>query len=223
VIGEWWTLLIIRDALFGVTRFDEFQKNLGIARNILANRLDTLVAAGVMERQCYDEGRSRYDYVLTDKGRALWPVIVTLRQWGDSWILGEGNEISLLRHKHCGEITTGVLVCDHCGEAIDQSNVRSVRGPRRAMRGPRRSPTGDGGDDGWAQHPLQPKLLLLSVAPLTMTVRAIEQPAVRDRFWAERRHRSTRREQPGTVIFWSVMQAVSSQCDRGSDTSSGRP
>jgi DNA-binding HxlR family transcriptional regulator len=129
VIGEWWTLLIIRDAFFGVTRFDEFQENLGIARNILANRLDTLVAAGVMERQCYDEGRGRYDYVLTDKGRALWPVIVTLRQWGDSWILGEGNEISLLRHKHCGEITTGVLVCDHCGESLDQSNVRSVRGP----------------------------------------------------------------------------------------------
>ena len=129
VIGEWWTLLIIRDAFFGVTRFDEFQENLGIARNILASRLDTLVAAGVMERQCYDEGRARYDYVLTEKGRALWPVIVTLRQWGDEWILGEGNEISLLRHKHCGEITTGVLVCDHCGEPLDQSNVRSVRGP----------------------------------------------------------------------------------------------
>jgi DNA-binding HxlR family transcriptional regulator len=129
VIGEWWTLLIIRDAFFGVTRFDEFQENLGIARNILASRLDTLVAAGVMERQCYDEGRGRYDYLLTDKGRALWPVIVTLRQWGDAWILGEGNEISLLRHKHCGEITTGVLVCDHCGEALDQTTVRSVRGP----------------------------------------------------------------------------------------------
>src|SRR5580765_3632655 len=129
VIGEWWTLLIIRDAFFGVTRFDEFQENLGIARNILTNRLDTLVAAGVMERQCYDEGRGRYDYVLTDKGRALWPVIVTLRQWGDRWMLGEGNEVTLLRHKDCGEITTGVLVCDHCGEPLARESVRSVRGP----------------------------------------------------------------------------------------------
>jgi DNA-binding HxlR family transcriptional regulator len=129
VIGEWWTLLIIRDAFFGVTRFDEFQENLGIARNILASRLDTLVAAGVMERQCYDEARERYDYVLTEKGRALWPVIVTLRQWGDEWMLGEGNEVSLLRHNGCGEMTTGVLVCDHCGEPLDHANVRSVRGP----------------------------------------------------------------------------------------------
>jgi DNA-binding HxlR family transcriptional regulator len=134
VIGEWWSLLIIRDAFFGVTRFDEFQENLGIARNILTNRLDTLVAAGVMERRPYDEGRERYDYVLTDKGRALWPVLVTLRQWGDRWMLGEGNEVTLLRHKHCGAITTGVLVCDHCGERMDEASVRAVRGPAAESR-----------------------------------------------------------------------------------------
>src|ERR671910_624925 len=83
VIGEWWTLLILRDAFFGVTRFEEFQTRLGIARNILAKRLDTLVEHGVLERRCYDNARGRYDYVLTDKGKALWPVLVTIRHWGE--------------------------------------------------------------------------------------------------------------------------------------------
>ena len=89
VIGEWWTPLILRDAFFGVTRFDEFQQRLGIARNILAARLDTLVDHGVLERRPYDEARGRYDYVLTDKGKALWPVLVALRQWGDEWVVGD--------------------------------------------------------------------------------------------------------------------------------------
>src|SRR5829696_9377464 len=88
VIGEWWTLLILRDAFFGVTRFEEFQSRLGIARNILTKRLDTLVDAGIFERRVYDEARDRSDYVLTEKGRALWPVLVTLRQWGDEWAMG---------------------------------------------------------------------------------------------------------------------------------------
>src|SRR6478752_4646818 len=88
VIGEWWTLLILRDAFFGVTRFEVFQERLGIARNVLAARLDALVDHGVFERRCYDEARSRFDYVLTDKGKALWPVLVTIRQWGDEWISG---------------------------------------------------------------------------------------------------------------------------------------
>src|SRR4051794_17159634 len=91
VIGEWWTLLILRDAFLGVTRFEEFQERSGIARNILSARLDTLVEHGVLERHCYDEARSRYDYVLTDKGKALWPVLVTIRQWGDEWEVGNRN------------------------------------------------------------------------------------------------------------------------------------
>ena len=77
IVGEWWTLLIIRDAFLGVTRFEELQQRLGIARNILTDRLDTLVDAGVMERHLYDEARDRYDYKLTPMGRALWPVLTT--------------------------------------------------------------------------------------------------------------------------------------------------
>lgn len=129
IIGEWWTLLILRDCFLGVRRFDDFVARLGIARNVLTNRLDTLVEAGVLERRTYDEGRGRHDYVLTDMGRALWPVMTALRQWGDEWILGAGNEPVLLEHKACDHRTTAVLTCDHCGDALDARAVRAVAGP----------------------------------------------------------------------------------------------
>ena len=130
VVGEWWTLLIIRDAFLGVTRFDDFAKRLGIARNVLTNRLDTLVDGGVMDRVPYEEGqRARFDYKLTKKGRALYPVLVTLRQWGDEWISGEGNEPVLLEHLTCGTTTTAHLVCDHCGDALVPRETRAVPGP----------------------------------------------------------------------------------------------
>src|SRR5688572_17895901 len=83
VIGEWWTMLIVRDAFLGVQRFDEFQQRLGIARNVLAQRLNKLVEAGVLERRAYQEKPVRHAYVLTDKGRDLWPVLNAMRQWGD--------------------------------------------------------------------------------------------------------------------------------------------
>jgi DNA-binding HxlR family transcriptional regulator len=127
IIGEWWTLLIVRDAFFGVTRFEEFQQRLGIARNILTKRLDTLVEAGVMERRCYDEPRARYDYVLTKKGRDLWPVLVTLRQWGDKWAIDGKAPVRLL-HMTCGAHTNAHLVCDHCGERLEGREVKAVAG-----------------------------------------------------------------------------------------------
>jgi DNA-binding HxlR family transcriptional regulator len=129
IVGEWWTLLILRDSFLGIRRFDDFVERLGISRNVLADRLGTLVDAGVLERRPYDEARSRYDYVLTDKGRALWPVLVTLRQWGDEWITGAGNEPLLLEHRDHGHTTTGHLTCDVCGERLDARSVRAVDGP----------------------------------------------------------------------------------------------
>lgn len=129
VIGEWWTLLILRDAFFGVTRFEEFQERLGIARNVLSTRLDTLVEHEVFERRTYDDARERYDYVLTEKGKALWPVLVTIRQWGDEWILGKGNEPIAMLHTSCGERTTAELMCSHCGEKLLRRDLRTVAGP----------------------------------------------------------------------------------------------
>jgi len=83
VVGEWWSMLVVRDAFLGVTRFDAFQERLGISRNILQQRLARLVDAGVLRREPYCEHPRRYDYRLTDKGRDLWPVLTAMRQWGD--------------------------------------------------------------------------------------------------------------------------------------------
>jgi DNA-binding HxlR family transcriptional regulator len=145
VIGEWWTPLILRDAFFGVTRFEEFQQRLGIARNVLAARLDTLVDHDVLARRPYDEARGRYDYVLTDKGRALWPVLVAIRQWGDEWIAGKGNEPVHMVHTSCGRQSTGVLTCDHCGQRLQRGDVRVVPGPGlhdpRIVRSPEPTPS----------------------------------------------------------------------------------
>jgi len=116
-------------ALVGVTRFEEFQQRLGIARNILAARLDTLVAAGVLERRLYDEARERYDYVLTDKGRALWPVVMTLRRWGDAWITGAVHEPVTVLHTRCGSHTSATLVCDHCRDVLEPADMRFRPGP----------------------------------------------------------------------------------------------
>jgi DNA-binding HxlR family transcriptional regulator len=129
VIGEWWTPLILRDAFLGVSRFEEFQQRLGIARNVLAARLDTLVDHRVLDRHPYDEARRRYDYVLTDKGKALWPVLVALRQWGDEWSVGKGKEPVLIVHKTCGKRSTGVLTCDNCGARLRRADMRVVPGP----------------------------------------------------------------------------------------------
>src|SRR5689334_18995546 len=129
VVGEWWTLLIIRDAFLGVTRFDDFRSRLGIARNILTDRLDTLVEADVLERRPYDDARERFDYVLTAKGRALWPVLTTLRQWGDKYVVGRGNEPIKTRHESCGHVATAHLACDSCGERMSARDVTVLPGP----------------------------------------------------------------------------------------------
>lgn len=134
IVGEWWTLLILRDCFLGVRRFDQFVERLGISRNVLTDRLDTLVDAGLLKREPYDVGRGRVDYVLTDMGRAVWPALTALRQWGDEWILGAGNEPLILEHRHpdhCDTVhrATAITVCDVCGEQLDARSVRAVPGP----------------------------------------------------------------------------------------------
>lgn len=129
IIGERWTLLILRDSFLGVRRFDEFVQRLGIARNVLTQRLDTLVVAGILERRPYRDFGNRYDYVLTEKGLALWPVLVTLRKWGDEWIFGKEAEPLLLEHRNHGHHTQALMVCDVCGERLDARSVRAIRGP----------------------------------------------------------------------------------------------
>ncbi len=127
LIGERWTLLVIREAFDGVRRFDDFQAHLDIARNVLTDRLQRLVDAGVLEKRRYQEKPPRYEYRLTEAGRDLFPVISALMAWGDRWAAPDGAPV-VLRHS-CGEVSTPGTVCSHCGEPLTLDSVRLKRGP----------------------------------------------------------------------------------------------
>jgi DNA-binding HxlR family transcriptional regulator len=136
VIGEWWTMLIIRDCFLGFSRFEDFQQRLGISRNILQTRLRTLVDYGVLERIPYSEHPPRADYKLTAKGIDLWPVLTTMRQWGDKYAAPDGPPV-VLQHRSCAHETLGVLVCDHCGGVLEARSVSAVAGENRVLSRPK--------------------------------------------------------------------------------------
>lgn len=129
VVGEWWTLLIVRDALRGATRFDEFRDSLGVARGVLSARLRKLVEQGILERRQYSEHPPRHEYALTDKGRALAPVITALTTWGDTWAPTPQGPPVLLVHEPCGHAIHPVQTCPHCHSEINSGDLRSVPGP----------------------------------------------------------------------------------------------
>jgi DNA-binding HxlR family transcriptional regulator len=131
VIGEWWSMLVVRDAFLGVTRFDDFQRRLGISRNILQQRLARLVDAGVLVRVPYSEHPPRHDYKLTDKGRDLWPVLTAMRQWGDRHAAPSGPPLYVV-HKACGSAGEAAFVCCSCEEPLGPRDVDVVAGPGRA-------------------------------------------------------------------------------------------
>jgi DNA-binding HxlR family transcriptional regulator len=128
VVGEWWSMLIVRDIFLGVSRFDQFQERLGISRNVLNQRLSRLVDAGVLVKVPYSDHPPRYDYRLTDVGRDLWPVLTAMRQWGDKHGAPDGPPLQTI-HKDCGQISDAVLTCSSCGEPIGPRDVRAVPGP----------------------------------------------------------------------------------------------
>ena len=128
VVGEWWSMLIVRDVFLGVTRFDEIQQRLGISRNILQQRLTHLVEHGVLERVPYSEHPPRSEYRLTGKGRDLWPVLTAMRQWGDRYAAPDGPPLQMI-HKDCGNNAEAVMTCSCCGERIGAGDVRAAAGP----------------------------------------------------------------------------------------------
>lgn len=129
VIGERWSLIIIRDALFaGSTRYSEFQRTLGIATNVLKDRLDGFVEAGIMRRNRYSEQPEMYEYLLTAKGRALAPALIALTQWGDTWAAPDGPPM-LYSHTACGSPVHQEVVCDGCGRLDDPAEVKARPGP----------------------------------------------------------------------------------------------
>ena len=128
VVGERWTMLILREAFLGVKRFDRFQRDLGIARNILSDRLGKLVEQEIMEKRRYSERPPRFEYRLTAKGRDLYPIVVTLMQWGDKYTATHGAPVVLV-HDACGHVTSPLLTCDGCGESVNALNVHPAPGP----------------------------------------------------------------------------------------------
>jgi DNA-binding HxlR family transcriptional regulator len=128
LVGDRWTLLLIRDVFLGRRRFDAFQQSLGVARNVLSDRLARLVDAGVLERVPYQERPARYEYRLTEKGGELLVPVQALMQWGDRH-LAPGGPPRIVEHEGCGGRAVARLVCDDCGEELAADQVHSRPGP----------------------------------------------------------------------------------------------
>ena len=129
VVGDRWTLLVLRDCFMGIRRFEDFERRLGIARPVLSQRLKKLVAEGVLERVRYEERPARYEYRLTAMGRDLYPVIRTLTAWGDKYLMEEQGPPVLTRHRGCGHVVTPVLTCPECGEPVTARDMIAEPGP----------------------------------------------------------------------------------------------
>ncbi len=136
-VGEWWSMLILRDALHGMTRFDEFQKSLGIAPNMLARRLDALIEAGLLERRRYSERPPRDEYVLTARGRDFRPVLIALMAWGNRHFAPEGASVQLVDTK-TGAAVDPILVDRATGRPIQQPEYALAPGPAAGERTRRR-------------------------------------------------------------------------------------
>jgi len=142
VIGQRWTPLVVRDLFAGMTRFEDIRRDLGIASNILAARLDELERHGVVERRQYQSTPARYEYVLTERGVDLYPVIATLLAWGDKWLSASDGPPALTVHADCGHVTTARTVCAECGGELNAGNAIHVAGPG-AKPGPGTALIGD--------------------------------------------------------------------------------
>jgi DNA-binding HxlR family transcriptional regulator len=132
VVGERWTILILRETFLGTYRFDEIQRNLGVARNVLQTRLERLVEAGILRKVPYQERPPRYEYRLTAKGVDLWPVVVALIKWGDRYEAPNGPPV-LLTHKDCGGELDDRRRCSRCGEDVEAWDAQAQPGPGRAV------------------------------------------------------------------------------------------
>jgi DNA-binding HxlR family transcriptional regulator len=135
-VGEWWSILIIRDAMHGLTRFEQFQKSLDISPNMLTRRLGDLVDAGILERHLYSEHPSRYEYLLTDRGLDFRPVLLTLLAWGNKHFAAEGVSVRVV-DSATGRIANPIVVDRATGKPLDASASHFVPGPA-ASEGVRR-------------------------------------------------------------------------------------
>jgi len=128
-IGERWTMHVLREAFLGVRRFDDFQRNIGVARNILSDRLGKLVESGILRRERYNEHPPRYEYRLTRKGVDLYGILIELMKWGNRWSPNPEGPAVVLRHRGCGSVVEPVLACPDCGEPLHAWDLQALPGP----------------------------------------------------------------------------------------------
>jgi len=133
VVGDRWTLLILREAFLRVRRFDDFHARLGIARRVLTERLNSLVADGIFDKVAYEQRPARFEYRLTDKGLALYPVILSLVHWGDAYYADAGGPPILHHHKTCGHTFRSILACSECGEEVTARDVTPLANAGHAV------------------------------------------------------------------------------------------
>jgi len=129
VIGERWSLLIVRSVMHGNRRFGELQESLGIARNVLTTRLQRLVDEEILERRAYSESPPRYEYFLTQKGLDLWPALIALLAWGDRYSPAPGGPKRLIVHKGCSGGVSERGICERCGKVLTARDAIQVPGP----------------------------------------------------------------------------------------------
>ena len=127
LIGERWSILVIREVFYGRRRFSEMQRVLGVARNVLASRLERLVDEGILERRIYSVRPERFEYFLTEKGLDLWPVMVSLMHWGDKH-LGEHGEppVRIVHKGECGGAVNDRRICERCGAELEVRDARAI-------------------------------------------------------------------------------------------------
>jgi DNA-binding HxlR family transcriptional regulator len=123
VVGDRWTLLVLREAFLRTRRFEDFLAHTGAPRPILSDRLKTLVEHGVLERRQYSDRPPRFEYRLTEKGLDLYPVLVSLLRWGDRWLMGDDGPPKVLRHRGCGSRIHPELACPDCGEWLEARDM----------------------------------------------------------------------------------------------------
>ena len=129
LLGDGWTLLIIRQACLGTRRFEDFQRALGLGRNVLAARLRLLVDEGLLRREEYQQHPSRSEYRLTDKGREVYPVLAAMAAWGERWLTGPEGTPLVLHHTTCDSDMHAVVVCSECDQDLDVREVLAQPGP----------------------------------------------------------------------------------------------
>jgi DNA-binding HxlR family transcriptional regulator len=129
VIGDRWTLLILRECFLRTRRFEGFQSALGITRHLLAERLKKLVRLGVLRRIPYQESPKRHEYILTQKGLDFYPIMMALVHWGDTHMVDERGRPLLHEHRKCGKMFDPVMVCSECGEPLSAKEVHVHPGP----------------------------------------------------------------------------------------------